>query len=59
MLWIGGTSLLVGWALAFLPVIEVLKPSFVLAFFAFGLLLIGTVVGFYGVYTAFRTNHRV
>lgn len=56
LLWIGGACLVTGWALTFLTVLDVLSPSLTLGFFSIVLLLVGTIVGFYGVYAAFRAN---
>lgn len=56
LLWIGGACLIAGWALTFLTVLKVFEPGFMLAFFSVSLLFIGTIVGFYGVYAAFRAN---
>lgn len=58
MLWIGGASLVTGWALVFLTVLDVFQASFGLAFVSFCLLLIGIVVGFYGLYASFRANRQ-
>lgn len=58
LLWIGGACLFTGWALVFLTVVRILPSSFTLAFIAIALLIIGTVAGFYGLYTIIAANLR-
>lgn len=56
MLWVGGACLLGGWALAFLTVIKLLAPSFIVAFLVVALLTVGTVLGFYSVFSLYRAR---
>lgn len=58
MLWVGGTCLAVGWVLTFLTVLQRLQASFVLAAVCTILILVGSVVSFFGISAAFRANRR-
>lgn len=56
MLWVGGTCLASGWVLTFLTVLQRLTPSFVLAAVCTILILVGSIVGFFGISAAFRAS---
>lgn len=56
-LWIGASCLAIGWLLAALTVFKLLPPSLVSAVVVFALLLVGTIVGFYGLFTLFRAHY--
>lgn len=46
----GFLCLLVGWALLFLIVIEVMSPSYLMAFGAYGLSFAGMLIGLIGLF---------
>lgn len=58
MIWVGGALLILGWALLFSVVLEVITQSFLIAFIAIVLLITGTVVGFYGIVMSYRAGRR-
>lgn len=55
---IGGSCLLLGWITALSGVIDVMEPSLVLGFISFALIIVGTLVGFYGAWLAYRSQRR-
>lgn len=50
----GGTLLVLGWVLAFLVTMDILSQSFPKALLIFVLLTVGTIIGFYGLFLAYR-----
>jgi len=54
LMWTGFACLAVGWTVLFLMVIRVIRPGFAAAFGAYGLTVVGLVLGLTGAFSCWR-----
>ena len=58
LMWLGGGLLVIGWVLALLATVHVLPQSFLLGLFIALCIIIGTIVGLYGVFGVHSRKRR-
>lgn len=58
MMWLGGALLVIGWVLALLATVHVLPHSFLLGLVIALCIIIGSMVGLFGVFGVYQRNRR-